>query len=615
MKLSYKVSGICIVLLLLANALFVFPSHAKAAKEGYYYTSGNRILDSEGNEAVWNGLNWFGFETSNFAPHGLWTRKLEDMLDQAKQQGYNLIRLPYSNQMFDKGSQANGIDYYKNPSLKNLTPIEIMDYFIEQAGERGFHIILDRHRPSASGQSELWYTDQYSEQRWIDDWVMLAKRYKGNQIVIGADLHNEPHGAASWGTNDPKTDWRLAAQKAGNAILKQNSDWLIIVEGVESNVKGKQGSYWWGGNLMGVEKYPVKLQVDNRLVYSTHDYGPGVHHQSWFNERSFPNNLPALWDKYWGYISKQKLAPVLVGEFGGRSVDKSSLEGKWQHALVQYIQENQLYWTYWSLNPNSGDTGGLLLDDWNTWHKDKQAMLKPIMKQLAESSPGKSGEKPPGNGSSSSASSGNSSNANDRSSVTGAASKMGQVSCLLERAPLDLQEKLSTEKSGSSAAPPTELQTLQVQAQLNSDESKEQDSSIRIGVQLKNTGAEALALEHITIRYWYTSDTEQQVEQQAYVDYAALGNEAVQAKIVALEKARQQADYYIELSFNELAGQLLPNQSTGEIKLRWNKADWSAFTLSNDYSYAKDFKEYREWKRMTVYSQGKLIYGTEPKMK
>ncbi|MNZ39831.1 Endoglucanase E1 precursor [compost metagenome] len=383
MNINRKFAILGLVVAVVCSMMLKVSPSAAAANKDYYYTKGSQILDHSGKPVAWNGLNWFGFETANYAPHGLWTRNMEEMLDQAKEQGYNLIRLPYSNQMFDKGSAANGIDFNKNPNLKNKTPLQIMDYFIKEAGKRGFKIILDRHRPDANSQSELWYTSSYTEKRWIDDWVMLAKRYKGNGIVIGADLHNEPHGRASWGTGDKQTDWRLAAQRAGNEILKVNGDWLIIVEGVSANVKNSSGDYWWGGNLQGVADYPVKLNVPNRLVYSAHDYGPGVHHQSWFNASNFPNNLPALWDKYWGYISKQGIAPVLVGEFGGRAVDTQSLEGKWQRKLVSYIQENNLYWTYWSLNPNSGDTGGLLLDDWNTWSKDKQEMLKPIMKSIS----------------------------------------------------------------------------------------------------------------------------------------------------------------------------------------------------------------------------------------
>ena len=46
--------------------------------------------------------------------------------------------------------------------------------------------------------------------------------------------------------------------------------------------------------------------------------------------------------------------------------------------LQSYIQQNKLSWTFWSLNPDSGDTGGLLQDDWSTWDQAKQEILQPI---------------------------------------------------------------------------------------------------------------------------------------------------------------------------------------------------------------------------------------------
>ncbi|GMK42398.1 hypothetical protein PCCS19_54580 [Paenibacillus sp. CCS19] len=354
----------------------------EAAALGYYHTSGNRIVDEAGNPAIFNGLNWFGFETANYSPHGLWSYSLDSFMDQIKSKGYNLIRLPYSTQMFDAGVMPVSISPNTNPDLVGLTPLQVMDRVVQEAGERGIQIILDRHRPDSGGQSELWYTAQYSEARWINDWVMLAQHYANNPTVIGADLHNEPHGTASWGTGNLATDWRLAAERAGNAILAANPNWLILVEGVSSNVQGDSSNYWWGGNLRGVQNYPVRLNVANRVVYSPHDYGPGVASQTWFSDPSFPNNMPALWDSYWGYISKNNIAPILMGEFGGRGVDLTTTEGIWQNKLVDYIKQNDLYWTYWCLNPNSGDTGGLLLDDWQTWNAPKQSMLDRIMKPL-----------------------------------------------------------------------------------------------------------------------------------------------------------------------------------------------------------------------------------------
>src|SRR5438067_8793783 len=139
-------------------------------------TDGGNIVDAHGRVVHITGVNWFGLETSTFAPQGLWARSLDDMLDQMVQAGFNTIRLPYSDQLFDSTSTPNEIDFQKNPDLRGLTGLQIMDQVIQRAGERGLKVILDRHRPTAAGQTALWYTDHISEQRWIDDWVNLADR-------------------------------------------------------------------------------------------------------------------------------------------------------------------------------------------------------------------------------------------------------------------------------------------------------------------------------------------------------------------------------------------------------------------------------------------------------
>ncbi len=225
---------------------------------GYFHTSGNQILDSANQPVRIAGVNWFGMESDTFAPHGLWTRSYKSMMDQMKAEGFNTIRLPFSNQAFDAGSTPNGIDFYQNPDLQGLSALGILDAVVDYAGQIGLRIMLDHHRSEAGAGAEdsgLWYTGAYSESRWISDWTMLAARYAGNPTVIGADLHNEPHASANWGDGGAN-DWRLAAERAGNAILAVNPDWLILVEGVEA---GSSGSYWWGGNLSNAGDFPVRL--------------------------------------------------------------------------------------------------------------------------------------------------------------------------------------------------------------------------------------------------------------------------------------------------------------------------------------------------------------------
>jgi endoglucanase len=350
------------------------PTQNPQRTPGYLHTRGGRILDHTGAVVRITGINWFGLETPNYAPHGLWQRSLSSMIDQIASLGFNTIRLPFCSQLFDQTSTPNGIDLSQNPQLRGKSGLEIMDAVITEARARGLKVILDRHRPSSSQQSELWYTGQYAEQRWIDDWRMLARRYLGDTTVIGFDLHNEPHGPATWGTGDMATDWRLAAQRAGDAILTINPELLIFVEGVE-NVGGQ--FYWWGGNLRGARAAAVALQVPDQVVYSPHDYPASVYAQSWFSDPSYPTNLDRIWGDNWGYLVVEDRAPIMLGEFGTRF--ETQVDRQWLERLAGYIGANGLSFTYWSWNPNSGDTGGILQDDWVTVRQDKMAVLRPVL--------------------------------------------------------------------------------------------------------------------------------------------------------------------------------------------------------------------------------------------
>ncbi|WP_030165082.1 cellulase family glycosylhydrolase [Streptomyces sp. NRRL S-813] len=351
-----------------------------AAGAGYWHTSGRQILDAAGNPVRIAGINWFGFETGNHVAHGLWSRDYKSMIDQMKSLGYNTIRLPYSDDIFKAGTTADSINFNgMNTDLQGLTPLQIMDKIVAYAGHDGLKVILDRHRPDSGGQSALWYTSAVPESTWIADLKALATRYKGQDTVIGIDLHNEPHDPACWGCGDQSTDWRLAAERAGNAVLSVNPDLLIFVEGIQT-FNGVSG--WWGGNLMGAGQYPVRLDVADRLVYSAHDYATSVAQQSWFSDPSFPANMPGIWDKYWGYLFKQNIAPVWVGEFG--TTLQSTVDQKWLSALVSYLRPTTTYgadsfqWTFWSWNPDSGDTGGILKDDWQTVDTVKDGYLASI---------------------------------------------------------------------------------------------------------------------------------------------------------------------------------------------------------------------------------------------
>jgi endoglucanase len=356
---------------------------------GYLRGVGGKLVDSAGHPVKLIGVSWFGFETGSCALDGLSVRNWRDMLGQIRGVGFNVLRLPFSNQFLDDPTCVpTGIDYIKNPDLKGLKGLALLDRIVNEAGRRGLKVILDRHSPTTGVRGDFWYTEQVPESRWIDDWVMLARHYRGNRAVIGADLANEPHGATTWGDGNPATDWRLAAERAGNAVLAANPHWLILVQGIQYF---RGDPYWWGGQLQGATLYPVRLSHSDKLVYSPHDYGPSVWPQTWFGVRDFPQNLPQVWDQHWGSLTQQ--GPLLMGETSGGPL-RDDQTGVYQQSLMSYLNQRGIGVVYWAWNPDSPGTDGMLEADWRTIN---QRELDIILGRMPFASvPEKAGTSPPG---------------------------------------------------------------------------------------------------------------------------------------------------------------------------------------------------------------------------
>lgn len=417
-------------------------SPATGLVPGWLHTDGTRIVDASSRTVRLAAINWYGAEGTDFVPGGLAYRPYMDILRTIKKLGFNTIRLPFSNWIVDYNPIVR-LHLEANPQFRNMHAMDILDRVIAGARKVGLMVILDNHRsgPGWTAQENgLWYSlPRFTSQGWVDDWAAVARRYANNPAVIGFDLRNEPHSrgpgeeilsqgyvklGATWGpfngVDDPTTDWRLAAEKAGDAIQAVNPRVLIIVEGVEIypyknpltgpscpyNIPATNGYcadlYWWGGNLEGAKQYPVILNVPHQLVYSAHEYGPNMHGQRWI----VPTMTELSWQqemyKHWGYLLQAtgpNVAPVWIGEFGTPThsvVDvrdkQGNSQGAWFQALISYLKQNtNVGWGYWSINgTRSGaaaryygqrDSFGVLTTDW------AHLSLSPLLKSLHEITP------------------------------------------------------------------------------------------------------------------------------------------------------------------------------------------------------------------------------------
>ena len=374
-------------------------------------TEGSHIVDKDGKEVWLTGCNWFGYNTGTNLFDGVWNCNLKDSLKSIADRGFNVLRVPMSSELllqWKKGEypRANYNNAY-NTELNSMNSLEIFDYVLALCEQNGMKVIIDIHtvKTDASGHNHpVWYRDDMTVDDFVASLSWLAERYKNNDTIIGYDLKNEPHGKAAedphaiWNNSSDPNNWKKVAERAGNAVLDKNPHALIIIEGIQiypkdiktNNFVSKDDdndyyNTWWGANLMAVKDYPIDFgspERNKQIVYSPHDYGPRVYEQPWFKSGfTYESLYKDAWHDFWLYIAEDDIAPIFVGEWGG------FMEGdnlKWMEYFRQLIAEKHLHHTFWCFNANSGDTGGLVKDDFKTWDEEKYNFVKAVLWQTDE---------------------------------------------------------------------------------------------------------------------------------------------------------------------------------------------------------------------------------------
>ena len=319
------------------------------------------------------------------------------------ERGINMLRVPISTQLLLEWKNGQfsppNVNTYANPELVGMNSLQIFDHFLKVAKKYGLKVLIDGHSADADNSGHfypVWYKGTVTPELFYQSWEWLTARYKNDDTILAMDIKNEPHGKAysetlfaKWDGSTAINNWKYACETASKRILAINPNLLVLCEGIE--VYPKAGftfssrneldyhSNWWGGNLRGVRDHPINLGANqDQLVYSPHDYGPSVFLQPWFYPGFTKATLYAdVWRDNWFFIHEQNIAPLLIGEWGG-FMDGGANQ-RWMVALRDFITENRIHHTFWCLNPNSGDTGGLLLNDWTTWDEAKYALLKPSL--------------------------------------------------------------------------------------------------------------------------------------------------------------------------------------------------------------------------------------------
>jgi endoglucanase len=319
------------LLALTLSAMSPADTRAQTEIHGPLSTDGNQILDAT-------------HRPIRILSAGSWVEIATDArIESVARAGFNAIRLDWTNR-----------------SLENMLPE--LDRVIAAASRAHLSIILNNHsneggapgpwKPCfAQQRNGLWYdlggasdgTDgcdtpgTVSDARFLADWQTVARHYKANPTVIGYDLRNEPlsyPGMSTWeeGSRNPDHNIRYMYERVGNAILEIDPTKLIICEGPlnsQRSFANRSVPAPWG-DLSLAGKYPVRLNVANRLVYSVHDYPATI---GGYKPDSGLEKVSQM-NATWGYLVRDGVAPVWIGEAGADM--RTDEDRAWAQTLLAY---------------------------------------------------------------------------------------------------------------------------------------------------------------------------------------------------------------------------------------------------------------------------------------
>jgi hypothetical protein len=273
-------------------------------------------------------------------------------------------------------SSLEDYDAWLEGELKRL------DAALPLCQRHGIYVVVDLHSPPGGkatqsgyvGSDDRLFTDRAVQDKFVEVWRRIARRYQDAQPIWGFDLANEP---VEEYVEEGCDDWHDLAERAARAIREIDPRRTIIVEAPP-----------WGSPGSLADFTPIAVP---RVVYSAHMYVPGrFTHQGVHRRNQPPVTYPGDIDgKHWDKAALQAaLQPVIdfqrtynvhiyIGEFSAIRWAPDNSASRYLRDVIEIFDEHGWDWSYHAFR------------EWNGWsvehgpdRNDTQPATQPTDRQL-----------------------------------------------------------------------------------------------------------------------------------------------------------------------------------------------------------------------------------------
>ncbi len=354
----------------------------------------------------------------------------------------------------------------------------------------------------------------------------IASKYAGVPNLL-YEICNEPNGGVSWSGNI-----KPYAEAIIPVIREYSPEAVVLV-----------GTPTWSQDVDAAAADP--LDFDN-VMYSLHFYA-GTH-KEWLRgkaDTALGKGLP-LFVTEWGTTDAS----------GNGAVDTASTL-EW----LSYLDQNQISWCNWSLC-NKAESSALLKTSAPTDGTMPDSALtesgKLVKKQLLERAGSETAGGDP-----------------DPAVPTKAPGTSGGGS----------DPAVPTKAPGTSGGGSGQDAAGGLVLEYYNENREPSANTISPRFRLKNTGSAAVSLSMVTLRYYYTPESN--VEQKLWCDYAEVNGSSYRAITDTVSGSYLAGEGCMEIRFSASAGTLEAGD-TAALQLRITNADWSNYDQSNDDSFRPD---------------------------